>query len=68
LWENGYQDLADLCPSKVFLVSAENKAEVVELADTASLLITLISVYKLLILQIISFGSITYPKDARNGQ
>jgi hypothetical protein len=63
-----YRDLADICPPRFFLVSAENKAEVVELADTSSLLIALIYVYKLLILNVISFSSTSYPEASGNGQ
>jgi hypothetical protein len=48
--------------------SRQQRAEVVELADTPSDAITLAILYKLLILQLLPFTSIAYSKSENQGQ
>ena len=54
-----------VCPNEERRITFE---EVVELADTPSIRVTLLVVYKLLILKLISFSSIDSIEASKNGQ
>jgi hypothetical protein len=54
--------------AKLLITSNLQSAEVVELADTPSDAITLAILYKLLILQVLPFASITSKEPPKDGQ
>ena len=59
---------ADFGVSSKGLQNIDFKAEVVELSDTPSDIVTLVILYKLLILQLLPFASVTSSEPPKDGQ